>query len=70
MFRTVFAMAVAVVALAAVSGTSQSAPIAPLPAGVQSETGNLTPVYYYYHRYYGNRHCWIGPYGRWQCRYW
>ncbi len=34
MIRTVFAMAVAALVLAAVSGTSQAAPIAPLPAGV------------------------------------
>ena len=35
MIRTMFAMAVAALVLAAVSGTSQAAPIAPLPAGVR-----------------------------------
>jgi hypothetical protein len=58
MTKTVFAMAVAGLVFAAASGTSQAAPIAPLPAGTQAESGNLTPVYYryHYHRYY--RHCW------------
>jgi hypothetical protein len=69
MLRTVFAIAAALVTFAAVSGTSQATPIAPLSAGIQSETGNLTPVYYYYHRYYGHRRCWVGAYGRWHCRY-
>ncbi len=70
MTRTIFAMAVAGLIFAAVSGTSQAAPIAPLPAGVASETGVATPVYYRYHHYYhpyyhrrcwwrhGYRHCW------------
>jgi hypothetical protein len=54
--RTMFAMAVAGLVFAAVSGTSQAAPIAPL-AGVARESGNLTPVYY---RHYGgwHWHCW------------
>ena len=71
MLRTVFAMAVAALAFAAVTGTSQGAPIAPLSGVSSNEAGGVTPVYYYYHhgyRYYrpyrhcywryGYRHCW------------
>jgi hypothetical protein len=60
MLRTVFAMTVATLAFAAVSGTSQAAPIAPLPAGVTSgDVGSVTPVYYYHRGYYHRhwRHC-------------
>jgi hypothetical protein len=65
MLRTVFAMAVAALVFAAVSGTSQAAPIAPLSSGVSStDTGNLTQV-----RWWRHRHCWVGRYGRVHCRY-
>jgi hypothetical protein len=61
MIRTAFAMAVAALLLAAVSGTSQAAPIAPLPAAT-SGRGNLTQVYWrrgYYYGYHRRwRHCW------------
>jgi len=73
MIRTVFAMAVAALVFAAVSGTSQATPIAPLPAGVAagSSHGNVTQAhYYYYHRrhyYYHRRHCWRGRWGRLHC---
>jgi hypothetical protein len=63
MVRTVFAMAVAALVFAAVSGTSQAVPMAPLSAGVAtSGQGNLTQVYWHrgwhggWHR--GWRHCW------------
>lgn len=62
MIRTVFAMAVAALVLAAVSGTSQAAPIAPLSAGVTSGQGDVTQVYWHrgwhggWHRHW--RHCW------------
>ncbi|MGC1780860.1 MAG: hypothetical protein WBB34_23230 [Xanthobacteraceae bacterium] len=66
MLRTVFAMAVAAVCFAAVPGTSQAAPIAPLSATTASGQGNLTQVYWHrgwhggwrggWHR--GWRHCW------------
>ena len=63
---TVFAMAVATLALAAASGTSQAGPIAPLPAA-STDAGGVTPVYYYhryYHPYY-HRHCgWYHGYRR------
>jgi len=74
MIRTVFAMAVATLVVAAVSGTSQAAPIAPLSAGVVADTPGITPVYYhhryyhhryhhrYYHRHYYHRH--------WYHRHW
>jgi len=43
MLRTIFALAVAGLIAAAVSGTSQAAPIAPLAAGVTApHSGNLT----------------------------
>jgi len=70
MIRTVFAMAATAIVFAAVSGTSQAAPIAPIAAGVQAGAGNFTQVYYYgyrrpYYRHYGRcywrygyRHCW------------
>jgi hypothetical protein len=71
MIRTIFAMAVATLAVATVSVTSQAAPIAPLLAGVITDTPGVTPVYYhhryYHHRYYYRhrhhyhrhwRHCW------------
>jgi hypothetical protein len=65
MIRTIFAMAVAALVVAAVPGTSQAAPIAPLAADVIAGTHSVTPVYYYhrhyyhrhyYHRYYYHRH--------------
>ena len=46
MTRTIFAMAVAGVIFAAVSGTSQAAPIAPLPAGVANDSSGITQVYW------------------------
>jgi hypothetical protein len=59
-----FAMTVAGLLFAAVSGTSQAAPIAPLPAAAASEQGNLTQVYWRgYHR-----HCWRGWHGYIHCR--
>jgi hypothetical protein len=74
MRRTMFAIAAAGLIFAAVSGTSQAAPIAPLPAAVTSETGGLTPVYWhhrYWHRHYGHayghRHCWRGRWGHVHC---
>jgi hypothetical protein len=79
MTRMIFAMAVAGLLFAAVSGTSQAAPIAPLPEGVTSETGGLTQVYWrhyghaYGHRHYGyayghrHRHCWRGRWGHVHC---
>jgi hypothetical protein len=60
MIRTVFAMAVATLLLAAVSGTSQAAPIAPLSGVTSSDNGQVTKVYW-------RRHCWRGRWGRVHC---
>jgi hypothetical protein len=51
--RTAIFMAAAAISIA-VSGIAQSAPIAPLPTELATNTGSLTPVYYYrhYHHYY------------------
>ena len=48
MIRLTFAVAIVALAFAAVSGNSQAAPIAPLPAGVASDAsgGNITQVYW------------------------
>jgi hypothetical protein len=52
-YRTAIFIAAASIATA-VSGISQAAPIAPLPAAVTTDAASLTPVYYYrhHHRYY------------------
>jgi hypothetical protein len=74
MIRTIFAMAVAGVICAAVTGTSQAAPMAPLPAGVANDSSGLTQVYwrrgYGYGYGYGYRHprCWVGRWGHVHCR--
>jgi hypothetical protein len=54
-------MVAATLIFAAVSGTSQAAPIAPL-SGVTTDSGQLTKVYWHRHR-----HCWRGPYGHLHC---
>jgi hypothetical protein len=54
-YRAAIFIAAASIATA-VSGISQAAPIAPLPAGVTTDAGNLTPVYYYRHHYRYYRH--------------
>jgi hypothetical protein len=61
MTRTIFAMTAAALLFAAVSGTSQAAPIAPLPAGVANDHAGLTQVYWHH------RHCWVGRWGHWHC---
>jgi hypothetical protein len=69
MTRTFFAMAVAGLIFASLSGTSQAAPIAPLPAAAASEQGNLTQVYWRYGWHRGwHRHCWRGWHGYVHCR--
>jgi len=86
MTRIMFAMAVATLLMMAASGTSQAAPIAPLSTAVISDQNNVTPVYWYRHRWYHHRwhrhpwyhhrwyrhhrHCWRGRYGRVHCRWW
>lgn len=64
MLRTVFAMAVAALVVAAVSGTSQAAPIAPLPAGVAADSSHSGVTQVWWHRH---RHCWRGRWGHVHC---
>jgi len=64
MLRTVFAMAIAGLVLAAVPGTAQAAPIAPispLALGVTAEHGDVMDV--------GWRRCWRDRWGRRHCRW-
>lgn len=68
MKSTVFAIAVAALSLAAVSGIAQAAPIAPMASGVTVGHGNLTQVQYWWHRHH--RRCWVGRYGHMHCRWW
>jgi hypothetical protein len=68
MIRTISAMAVAGLLMAAVSGASQAAPIAPLPAAVTSDSSGLTQVRWHWHHgwhhgwhrgwHHGWRRCW------------
>jgi hypothetical protein len=67
MKRIAFAIAVAALALAAVPGTSQAAPIASLPACVTASHDHLTQVGYWFWGWH-HRRCWWA-YGRWHCRY-
>jgi len=62
-----FAMTVAGLLFAAVSGTSQAAPIAPLPSSVTKDSGGLTQVWYYRHHHHHHHHCWVGRYGHRHC---
>jgi hypothetical protein len=63
MLRTLFALAVAGLLFAGISGTAQAAPMAPLPAGITAEHG-LTPVYWHH---WHHRHCWRGRWGYVHC---
>jgi hypothetical protein len=69
MKKTVFAIVLAALACTAVAGTSQAAPIAPLPAGVAADAdhGNVTKAWYYH--YYHHRHCWVGRWGHVHCHW-
>jgi hypothetical protein len=55
MIKTACALAVAAVISMAANGPSNAAPIAPLPAAVQTDTSAITQVRYYRHYYY-HRH--------------
>jgi hypothetical protein len=61
MKRTAGALAVAAVIGVTASGTSHAAPIAPL-AGAQTQSNNVTQIYWYHHRWYPHR--WR-PYPNW-----
>ena len=60
MIRTAFAVAVAALVFAAVSGVSQATPIAPLAAGIAADHGTVTQVRWHHHHHCGwhHRHCW------------
>jgi hypothetical protein len=58
--KLAFAIAVATVAYATVSGVTKAASIAPLPAAVTSHARDITPAYYYRRHYYPYR--WHGHY--------
>src|ERR1700722_15004500 len=60
MIRTFSAMAIAGLVLMAVAGTSQAAPIAPLPAGVMADHGKVMQVRWH-------RRCRRRSWGRWHC---
>jgi hypothetical protein len=64
MIRAASAVAVATVAYLAASGSTQAVPIAPLPAEITSDAGDIIPVYYYRGRYYPYR--WRGHYYRYR----
>ena len=71
MTRTLFAIAIAGVMFAAVPGTTQAAPIAPLAAGATTDNGAVTQVYWrgpgWHHRHWRGRRCWRGRWGRLHC---
>lgn len=78
MRRIAFAIAVATLSVAAVSGTSQAAPIAPLSGvtttAIGTDNGNITQVYWrrgWHGGWRGGWHrgprCWRGRYGRLHC---
>ena len=63
MTRTVFAIAAAALLLAAVAGTSQATPIAPLTGVGSADTAQVTQVWWHHHHHHcwwhhGYRHCW------------
>ena len=60
MLRTVFAIAVAGLIFAGGSGTTQAAPILPLPAAATASLDNLTDVQW-------GRRCWRDHWGRLRC---
>ncbi|MFZ0421658.1 MAG: hypothetical protein WAL80_02145 [Xanthobacteraceae bacterium] len=58
LYRKAFFAAMAAVPSFVLSGSSQAAPIAPLPPAATTDAGTLTPVYYYRHHlgYYPHRY--------------
>ena len=57
MLRTVFAIGIAGLIFAGGSGTTQAAPILPVPAAATADLDNLTDVQW-------GRHCWRDRWGR------
>ncbi len=52
MKRVVLALTLAALTSMAAYGTSNAAPIAPLPEGVASNSGNVVKAHYWHHHYY------------------
>jgi hypothetical protein len=77
MLRTVFAIGIAGLIFAGESGTTQAAPILPLPAAATADLNNLTDVQWRrcwrdrWGRLHcrGGRHCWRDRWGRRHCRW-
>ena len=60
MLRVLFAVAIAGLVFAGVSGTTQAAPILPLPAAATAGIDNMTDVQW-------GRRCWRDRWGRLRC---
>ncbi len=52
MKRVIFASALAALTFMAAYGTSNAAPIAPIPEGLASNSNEIVKAYYYHHHYY------------------
>jgi hypothetical protein len=65
MTRIGLAIAAAALALAALVGTSQATPVAPLPQSISADHSNVTQVWW---RNRWGRRCWRGRWGRIHCR--
>ncbi len=60
MLRSVFAMTIAGVVFAFVTGIAQATPVMPLPAGITASFNDLTDVAW--------RRCWRDRWGQLHCR--
>ena len=60
MTRFLFTFAIAALAAVGISDVSKAAAVAPIQAGVATNTANIIPAYYYRGRYY--RYRWNGGY--------
>jgi len=60
MLRTIFAMTFAGLVIAAIPGTAQAAPIAPITTGIAAEVSDVLDVAW--------RRCWRDRWGRVHCR--
>lgn len=79
MLRTVLAIGIAGLIFAGGSGTTQAAPILPLPAAATTGLDNLTDVQWGRRcwrdrwgrmRCHGGRNCWRDRWGYRHCRWW
>ena len=63
MKRTASVLAVVAIMSAAAYRASVAMPIAPL-TGAQTQSHNITQIYWYHHRWYPNQYC--RPYSSWE----